>query len=706
MAFYSCDCLSNITIPNSVTSIGYEAFQHCNELTSITIPNSVITIGKSAFESCRSLKYIEFYSSHALSYLKELDGYGYDCPIYIHYADLESAKQYYNNGELLPIEQFYPEIIEKTANTIKFKVTEGSEPGIAPSTNLAVCKLSINGTEMNVDDAEYLIQCQEPYQENEVYIQYYTYINKMSTAPGSIPERIIYDYYDLYFTLTLEKFEFSIKNENTKQGQVSLRVGLNCDMNTMDYEVGCVLDNTFYKADADSMVVINNLTPGKQYIITPYVKYKDKTYLDRSRIYTTRSIEFYCEESRKQSSFSVTPQINNSDGTALPEALGIDFNGTYYPYNSTDIKITGLIPNKIYSYRPYAEFNGVKIYGSWMGFITRGVSPYIGKTEEGVTTLSIFGRYTLDDATLDKAYFEGYDDQGTELHLSGLNPNTNYSFTFYVKTKEGSTESVTKSFTTSALEWETLPAEATSNTVALICAKTNIADEETGTGFEWRRYDAPDLVPSTKAPCPVVDGVLTGALRNLSANTYYKFRPYYTSATGETYYGDWSAFGTADAYVYFDPTVRTYEASTVSHNSAKLKGYAIAGSDDIVEQGFEYWTTGRSTAPLRILATNAEGEDVQSVIATGQWMNVTLDNLRPGTTYTYRAYVKTAKATTYGEEQSFTTMEVSGIGDMEIGEGLTITAIYTLDGRRIASPQPGVNIVHYSDGSVRKVIVR
>ncbi len=426
-----------------------------------------------------------------------------------------------------------------------------------------------------------------------------------------------------------------------------------------------------------------------------------------SQTYTTKSIDFNCVGNRSQTSLSINPQIKNLDGTAFPENLGIEFNGAYYPYNEpTSIKITGLTPNKRYSYRPYAKFNGKKVYGLWNETTTYGVSPHISNIQSDPTTLSLQGSYTLGDATLDKAYFSGYEDQGEKLQISGLIPGKTYSYTFYVKTKEGSTESVTKSFTTSALEWETLPAEATSNTVALICAKTNIADEETGTGFEWRRYDAPDLVPSTKAPCPVVDGVLTGALRNLSANTYYKFRPYYTSAAGQTYYGDWLAFGTADAYVYFDPTVRTYEASTVSHNSAKLKGYAIAGSDDIVEQGFEYWTTGRSTAPLRILATNAEGDDVQSVIATGQWMNVTLDNLRPGTTYTYRAYVKTAKATTYGEEQSFTTMEVSGIGDMEISEDVTITAIYTLDGRRIASLQPGVNIVHYSNGNVRKMIVK
>ena len=51
-AFASCMKLTSVTIPNSVTSIGEEAFESCYELTSITIPNSVTSIGDEAFASC------------------------------------------------------------------------------------------------------------------------------------------------------------------------------------------------------------------------------------------------------------------------------------------------------------------------------------------------------------------------------------------------------------------------------------------------------------------------------------------------------------------------------------------------------------------------------------------------------------------------------------------------------------------------------
>ncbi|MEE1005332.1 MAG: leucine-rich repeat domain-containing protein, partial [Bacteroidaceae bacterium] len=54
-AFYGCSGLTSVTIPNSVTSIGNKAFCYCSGLTSVTIGNSVTSIGQDAFNGCTNL---------------------------------------------------------------------------------------------------------------------------------------------------------------------------------------------------------------------------------------------------------------------------------------------------------------------------------------------------------------------------------------------------------------------------------------------------------------------------------------------------------------------------------------------------------------------------------------------------------------------------------------------------------------------------
>ena len=57
-AFLNCSSLSNIVIPDSVTSIGGAAFFNCGSLSSIVIPDSVTSIGNSVFRGCSSLSEI------------------------------------------------------------------------------------------------------------------------------------------------------------------------------------------------------------------------------------------------------------------------------------------------------------------------------------------------------------------------------------------------------------------------------------------------------------------------------------------------------------------------------------------------------------------------------------------------------------------------------------------------------------------------
>ena len=57
-AFYGCSGLTNVTMGKGVASIGGSAFEHCSDLTNVTIPDSVTNIDFAAFADCPKLEKI------------------------------------------------------------------------------------------------------------------------------------------------------------------------------------------------------------------------------------------------------------------------------------------------------------------------------------------------------------------------------------------------------------------------------------------------------------------------------------------------------------------------------------------------------------------------------------------------------------------------------------------------------------------------
>ena len=89
-----------------------------------------------------------------------------------------------------------------------------------------------------------------------------------------------------------------------------------------------------------------------------------------------------------------------------------------------------------------------------------------------------------------------------------------------------------------------------------------------------------------------------------------------------------------------------------------LHGYVIAGSENILQQGFEYWSTN-------IIH--------KEVLSTGTNMQIEIKELQPSTIYKYRAFAKTASGVTYGEEYEFTTGIVTGINNFIITDEIQIS---------------------------------
>ena len=314
----------------------------------------------------------------------------------------------------------------------------------------------------------------------------------------------------------------------------------------------------------------------------------------------------------------------------------------------------------------YVLFGTASLYKEasyWKDMNIQG--PVISNTITAATTSCTIA-FDVPNTVIASCGIEGGEQaDGNVLEYIGLEPNSEYNDIPVVLTSNtGLTETIHVSFTTSALELTTQPSKAVSSTTTILLAETNMSDAETGAGFEWKRNDAPADMAGTKVYCPVANGTMAGRLKNLNDQVYYKYRAFYQSSAGNMYYGDWQYIFTGDNAVVFDPVLYTYAATAVKETEATLKGYALAGSDDFTEQGFEYWAESRVTrdaggspagvSALRRMPQAAIGEH-QTVQASGISMKVTLTDLDQGTVYKYRTYAIVGGQTVYGSEMSFTT---------------------------------------------------
>ncbi len=347
---------------------------------------------------------------------------------------------------------------------------------------------------------------------------------------------------------------------------------------------------------------------------------------------------------------------------------------------------------------------------------TLPISPEI--TNNGVTasSISVKGSYTEGDATVVSQSFmvNNVETGWAGGTLLSLEPDSTYSFKYRVAVEYGGGNiyfyEYLKEIKTSELILTTQQPKVISEGSVIVSAVSNLDDEETNVGFEWRRIDWTDDFDSKSGGAYLYGGTMEGYIRSINSNYLWKFRPYYTSAAGNRYYGEWKGMDPSD-YSWFEPTVHTYAQISVQGNMAEVKGYAMRGTDKVTSQGFMYWPNNTSFSLRRKAASIPD--DVTVVKATGNVMTATLEDLEYETTYNYVAFVTTSEDETFfGEVQTFKTDgDPDGIEEIK-NESLTPSLSkgegvwYSLDGRKLDKPQKGLNIIRYSDGTSRKVLVK
>lgn len=319
------------------------------------------------------------------------------------------------------------------------------------------------------------------------------------------------------------------------------------------------------------------------------------------------------------------------------------------------------IPSDAIVYVPNQSLSAYQSASYWQNMNLSAISgSEVLAAPTSVSIAAIQNLWALDDNYIVSVGVEGGDTYaGNIMEFTGLDPETEYTKTIVLTSNTSETETLNVSFTTTALQLTTQQPKIVSSSMAILLAETNMADAEVNCGFEWRRDNQPEGMASTKVYAPVANGVMAGRLKGLKDDVYYKYRAFYESSAGNKYYGDWQYIFTGDQTVEFDPVMYTYPAQAVTETTAILRGYALAGSDDFTEQGFEYWVEKRVTpesaagAPRRAYKS-AIGEHM-TVQASGISMKVTLTDLDEGSVYKYRSYAVVDGQTIYGSEETFTT---------------------------------------------------
>ena len=425
------------------------------------------------------------------------------------------------------------------------------------------------------------------------------------------------------------------------------------------------MDDKEVKPSSDELYEIRNLVANTSHTIKAYTQ--TSMTVDEKDIVTNNvitetvktlplEIKSY-DESTTQASFSINNINASNDKTAVIKKKGYIFEGKEYEENTA---ITGLEPMTRHSVWTNKGYQTVYDSGEYIVTLfveyedgerltknitlyTRTLNPWVTVEEEYPTKLKCVGEYSEWDADVEKIYIKvnGKTVDGKEAWATGLKPGESVHVEYFVRTKGGTEESDDKYFKTPSVKLTSLSAKAVKAREVVVAATTNLPDDEYAVGFEWRKYEVPEEIASSKGGGAIYDGKLEARLKNLSTSSFYRVRPYFEDVDGNMTYGEWMTFDPSD-YSYSDPTVHTYADVQLTETSATLTGYVMAGSDEITEQGFEYWVA------------NGNKTNAKKVTSTGQRMKATINELKDGTTYNFRTYAKTSKETIYGEEQTFT----------------------------------------------------
>lgn len=771
-AFYNCKALTRLTLPTTLESIGERAFMGCEELTSVIIPEKVSSIGNTPFYNCRNLKSIEVAQRNGVYDSRDNCNAIIETSSNTMIVGCQSSFIPLSATAIGPYA--FDGCTGLTSITLPEGITSIGDRAFAFCTNLQSLVIPKSLTDIAPGALQGCrgLQTLKVAEGNPMYdsrnncnavIKTDNDLLVAGCSTTKIPDDIkgigAYAFYGYHGVLSLPISVSSIESFAFANGNMVLL----CESATpptakgnafgdLDYGAFAIVPEdvalTYQEAVGWKKVAINVPFKCDSYFSTKlrlitspvfnhptatlngitYTPENDTINIEHLLPGQTYEIEMqaYYGERLLRGTLQVTTQSRNVNVSVLNRTnetvtlKGSIYNPTndFYPVASCGVEgygegevvtISGLTPGKSYIFTYYVEGVDGSRYTKDIKVETQYVSLYAYGMPHASSCRIKGGYFNVIDAHIVEAGFKGY--KQSEVVLTGLEADTKYTYTYEIKFANGESKTQDVVVYTDSLKFKTMPPRVLSPGNVIVAATSYLGEEEINAGFEWRRIDWPADFASNTAKAIIYKGTMEGYIHDLNTASLWKVRPYYESAAGRQYYGDWVGFDPTNTS-YFEPTIHTYEQFQVKDNIAVVKGYVMQGTENVTSQGFVYWKMDaeakaiKSYAPAQMVPIP---NNAMVVTATGIVMEATLTDLEYNSVYCYAAFATTSEGKTYyGEQQRFTTGDdLTPVESIEASQSpVTIEAIYDTSGRKLAKMQRGINIVRMSDSTTKKVLIK
>ena len=363
--------------------------------------------------------------------------------------------------------------------------------------------------------------------------------------------------------------------------------------------------------------------------------------------------------------------------------------------------ITGLTPGTLYHVRAYATNTEGTAYGEDVTFTTLQIPTVTTQAVTDITTTTATGNGNVTVLGIPNPTEHGVvwslaadpttaDDKTTEgavsatgaftSNITGLTPGTLYHVRAYATNEVGTAYGEDVTFT--AYIASTVTTEAVSS-IGTTTATGNGTITSLGVpnptqhGVVWSTSADPTISDSktTDGPFGAV-GAFTSNITGLTPGTLYHVRAYATNEVG-TFYGEDVTFTTL-----LTPTVTTQAVTNITLTTATGNGNITAlGLPGATQYGV-VWDT--AIDPTIALATKTE----QGVPAGTGAFTSNITGLTSGVLYHVRAYATNTVGTAYGEDVTFTALQVPTVTTQAVSSIGTSTATGNGNVTSLGVPNP------------------